>query len=364
MRVSSRGSALGAVFFGVLAVSMATPQYIIEDMGAVTGWNLSSGNAIASNGLGGGSSSDGTVSRATRWDPVNGMKGVDTLGGKTAFGFGVNASNTLVGYSRIDPNTFTNHAFRALNGNPVQDLGTLGGDFSEAHGINDKGVIVGNASHSNNASSRAFVWKDGVGMVDIGTLNGSGNSNAQGINAGGQVTGSANASGNLKHAFRYTEGLGMVDLGTIQSSEDLEGRGISGTGDVVGRYVVNGTTFRAFYYKDGGGLTQLNGLIDFDTRAFGVNDSGIAIGTSAIDSNGHYKAVVWNGGTVMDLNPLIDKAGWNLQSANGINDAGQIVGTGIIEGVAHGYRLTPVPEPASMLALGLGFGVLLKRRRK
>jgi probable HAF family extracellular repeat protein len=43
-----------------------------------------------------------------------------------------------------------------------------------------------------------------------------------------------------------------------------------------------------------------------------------------------------------DLNSLIPAgSGWVLTSARGINDAGQIVGTGTISGVQHAFLLTP-----------------------
>jgi hypothetical protein len=56
-----------------------------------------------------------------------------------------------------------------------------------------------------------------------------------------------------------------------------------------------------------------------------------------------------------DLNTLIPPgSGWFLSSATGINDAGQITGTGSFGGPTHAFLLTPVavPEPGSLLLLG------------
>jgi hypothetical protein len=59
---------------------------------------------------------------------------------------------------------------------------------------------------------------------------------------------------------------------------------------------------------------------------------------------------------MIDLNSLLDSgSGWVLTSANGINDSGQITGTGIFQGQTHAYLLTPtVPEPSSFLLAGSG----------
>ena len=49
------------------------------------------------------------------------------------------------------------------------DLGTLGGSFGIAEGINDSGEVVGWATNENDQASLAFLWKDGV-MTNLGTL--------------------------------------------------------------------------------------------------------------------------------------------------------------------------------------------------
>lgn len=44
-----------------------------------------------------------------------------------------------------------------------------------------------------------------------------------------------------------------------------------------------------------------------------------------------------------DLDSLIDsKSGWVLDVAYGINDKGQIVGYGSVNGQSHGFILTPI----------------------
>jgi probable HAF family extracellular repeat protein len=45
---------------------------------------------------------------------------------------------------------------------------------------------------------------------------------------------------------------------------------------------------------------------------------------------------------MVDLNTLIDPTlGWVLTTAAGINDAGQIVGSGVINGQSHAFLMTP-----------------------
>jgi hypothetical protein len=53
-------------------------------------------------------------------------------------------------------------------------------------------------------------------------------------------------------------------------------------------------------------------------------------------------AVVFRRGGPVDLNRLIpSRSGWVLSEATGVNDAGQIVGTGRLLGKDHGFLLTP-----------------------
>lgn len=89
------------------------------------------------------------------------------------------------------------HAFiTGPNGIEMTDLGTLGGDYSEASGINDSGQVVG-WSKIADGDDHAFITPpsspvpDGVGMIDLNSIadlsSGSYLSNAQGINNQGQV---------------------------------------------------------------------------------------------------------------------------------------------------------------------------------
>jgi probable HAF family extracellular repeat protein len=54
----------------------------------------------------------------------------------------------------------------------ITDLGTLGGTFSQAFGINNKGSVVGYSTLTDNPNFRplhAFLWREGV-MTDLSTL--------------------------------------------------------------------------------------------------------------------------------------------------------------------------------------------------
>ncbi|MBC8137405.1 MAG: hypothetical protein H8F28_16110 [Fibrella sp.] len=58
------------------------------------------------------------------------------------------------------------------------------------------------------------------------------------------------------------------------------------------------------------------------------------------------RAVLWKqDGTVLNLSEeIVPNSGWVLSSANGINDRGYIVGTGILNGSRNGFLLTPNPK--------------------
>ena len=76
------------------------------------------------------------------------------------------------------------------------------------------------------------------------------------------------------------------------------------------------------------------------TWGLGINDSGVVVGRSTFQST--YHAFVYGGGQIKDLNKLIPAtSGWVLVEANGINNAGQIVGAGMHKGLEHAFRLTP-----------------------
>src|SRR5215208_855824 len=186
----------------------------------------------------------------------------------------------------------------------VQDVGTLGADYSEAASINGSGQVVG-TSWTSSCSHHAFLYDEGATpkMQDLGFL-GNDYSAATGINDSGQVVGYGVLVGS--HAFLYDESATqkMQDLGDLEGGNYSEAAGINDSGTVVGRsYTGSGS------YISGGG------------RAF-LKESGQPM---------------------IDLNSLIPAdSGWTVRDARAINNNGQIAATGYKDGVGtHALLLSP-----------------------
>ena len=75
------------------------------------------------------------------------------------------------------------------------------------------------------------------------------------------------------------------------------------------------------------------------SHAYDINENGEVVGYSESATGNH--AVLWDEtGGITDLHTLMLEEGWVLTSATAMNDKGDIVGTGTLNGVAHGFVLS------------------------
>jgi hypothetical protein len=73
-----------------------------------------------------------------------------------------------------------------------------------------------------------------------------------------------------------------------------------------------------------------------------INERGEIVGFSVDGTTFNSRALIWQGNVPLDLNTLIPAdSGWYLQSALSINDAGEIVGYGVINGNVHAFLAIP-----------------------
>jgi probable HAF family extracellular repeat protein len=164
----------------------------------------------------------------------------------------INDSGQVVG-SAWSIDWATHHAFRTAANQPINpatdDLGTLGGTFSEAWGINDIGQVVGWADTSLGPNSPRHAFRTAANQPinpatdDLGTLGGA-YSEAWGVNNSGQVVGAAWGGANGGHAFLYNGSGPMQDLNNLvdpASGWTLEtAYGINDSGQIVGVGVIGG----------------------------------------------------------------------------------------------------------------------------
>jgi len=145
------------------------------------------------------------------------MINLGTLGGICGFPFFgvVNRQGQVVGQSDLAGDA----AFHPFVWDPkrhphLRDLGTLGGTFGSATGLNDAGEIVGWATTPDDMGPHAFFWSNGV-MQDLGTVKGDGCSVAYRINARGRVVGASGDGCDEVHAFLWQRGGPIMDLNDL-----------------------------------------------------------------------------------------------------------------------------------------------------
>jgi probable HAF family extracellular repeat protein len=200
----------------------------------------------------------------------------------------------------------------------IRELGTLGGEMSQAWGINSRGQVVG-VSQISSGEERAFFWEPSTGtMHNLGTFGG--RSWADAINDRGEIAGFSRLPSGEDRAFFWSPRIRTLQpLGTLGGPESVA-HGINNRGQVVGRSDISASQYHAFVWDASGGMRDLGTLGGGFSAALGINNRGQVIGWSSTAA-GAIRAFVWDPVTdaMRELGPLDGRA-------YGISDSGDIVG--------------------------------------
>jgi probable HAF family extracellular repeat protein len=330
-------------------------------------------------GCGGGTSSSQTETRVYE---------ITDLGRSNGLGLHLNNIGEIAVY-QVSGYVGSAHAGLFHNGG-LQDLGTLGGVYSYATGINDQGEVIGISEVPyvpGNVTYRAFVWRNAQ-LVDLGGPSADTDIQATGINDAGQIVGSGRTLG----GFLWQDGvftalpllpvainnrgqvLGQTDVGgpsvvwqqgqviLVGVPGSVSGGGgavaindigqVAGTMDVPSRGRRDGFRFFHAFSWQGGTLHDLGTLGGTGSQAYSINNGGEIVGdadTAQVIQTGfgpdHLQhAFLYHNGKMLDLNSLLPaRTTWELSRATSINDRGQIVGYGSNgdDLATHAYLLSP-----------------------
>jgi probable HAF family extracellular repeat protein len=182
----------------------------------------------------------------------------------------------------------------------VKDLGTLGGTFGRAWGINNKGSVVGFATLPGDTTLHAFLWRNGA-MKDLGSLAGA-----------DPLPSSA--------AFSVNDDNEVVGFSEISAPDPQNTCG-------------NSLVCLPVLWREGT-INPLPTLGGIDGQASSINNRGQVVGIAETDKTDPrcgtpvFKPVIWVNGQVRALptDPFLDGVVGGAFGPAGNNDKGQVVG--------------------------------------
>ena len=243
----------------------------------------------------------------------------------------------------------------------VVDLGTLGGSFSLAYSINDKGQISGTSTVTGDTAQHSFLYSNG-NLVDVGTLGGPNSESFSNVNNRAQDSGTAETAvtdPNNENFCSFGTNPSLICLGFVWQNGIMtplpapggvngQAAAINDRGLVAGYAEIAAAdqncpapqvlAFRPVIWA--GGYPFALPLYGADTEgaAFWINNAGDVVGASGICApyDPRYAleiqprhALLWHNGRPIDLGNL----GGSMQNAAiAINDRRQVVGASDIAG--------------------------------
>jgi|HubBroStandDraft_1064217.scaffolds.fasta_scaffold88304_2 probable HAF family extracellular repeat protein len=190
-------------------------------------------------------------------------------------------------------------------------------------------------------------------ITDLGTLPGNSVSKASALNDAGEAVGvSETPTAAIATMFRGGKATSISTLGGSVSLANA----ISGSGEIAGwnSYDSNANFDpQAFVYSNGS-MMNINSpaLFPSGTEAYGINNSGEVVGTGYL-SPSNFHAFLYSGGKMTDIGP----PGSLQASAVAINNSGQIVGSYYLTSGGGGEflysagKITTLPVPAGSSAV-------------
>ncbi len=238
----------------------------------------------------------------------------------------------------------------------VTDLGTLGGNESDAIAMNARGTIVGFSTTAGvDSHYRAFASRGGA-QVDLGGLSADGDSFATALNANDVAVGYAVAPDFNQHAVIYRQGQ-VVDIGALRTdflsstaagvnrASHVVGTGLSNVDYQYHAFIyahgafrvldpgshanaindadqVTGSLFSAGIFVDHGVPTLIGTLGGSFSEGVALNRGGTVTGWAATAGDAEIHAFTWRAGAIADLGTL---GGWQSRG-EGIDTRGRVVG--------------------------------------
>ena len=307
----------------------------MTDVGTLPGCVSSEGAAINNNGeVIGDAASDyshygfvfqaGKLKSITQGWRASTAKAINDRGEITGWTSSPTSRNTAYLYGR--------HGLRLL-GTSLKGMEPL--PESQGWGINNTGDIVGYASDGD--SFLPFIYRCGHMRCLTKISKSAFNEAAFAVNHRGQVVGVTDFWGTgdavmfvRRKAQRLEQTLSSASGWRLRTANAINEDGwIVGGGFHHRRY--HAYLLKAGRVQDLGALPGLPG-----SEGMALNVRKQVVGSSGTH------AFLYQNGIMTDLNDLIPaNSGWLLEIANGINDRGQIVGTGLHHGLRRAFVLTP-----------------------